>query len=369
MKKFLCLVLSVLLILSVAPVVLAGGNITVQIDGQPIGFDVPPQIMNGRTMVPLRAIFEALGAAVNWNGDTQTVTSEKNGVSISLTINEPSMYVNGSAVALDSPACIVDGRTLVPVRAISEAFGTAVGWDGATSTVAISTSGNIEPTVTMYATDGRTIEIELSEKEAYKGVGWYEQPVTVMYAADGRTTVVAKSEVEAYKEVGWYSSAKEAEDSVKNTGTQNVYDFLVQLAKSNGTLTDSGYYFYDYKSDGDKTYSLTYTPEDALYLSMIDSTCQVGIYLERGFPVPYFGVLSDLKNKRDIYFEVYPSSFTNDTEYVLSFVSKPQIQDMTLLSIYEEGFAPGLKLVILNLSLELLLKNGYMLSDLGFINF
>lgn len=75
-------------------------------------------------MVPLRAIFEALGATVDWNDATQTVTSTKGNTTISLTINNPTMYVNGTSVALDSPACLVGARTLVPVRAISEAFGT-----------------------------------------------------------------------------------------------------------------------------------------------------------------------------------------------------------------------------------------------------
>ena len=116
----------------------AENDISVVLNGNAIGFDVPPQIINERTMVPLRAIFEALGASVDWDGDTRTVTSEKDGTTISLTIDDPTMYVNGDAVTLDSPGCIIDGRTLVPVRAISEAYGTEVGWDGDTKTVSIT---------------------------------------------------------------------------------------------------------------------------------------------------------------------------------------------------------------------------------------
>jgi len=138
-KKTLCLFLTILMMVSAITPVMANGDIKVRIDGEQITFDVPPQLINNRTMVPLRAIFEALGATVYWNNNTQTVTSTKGATTISLTINNPIMYVNGAAVTLDSPACLVSGRTLVPVRAISEAFGTTVDWDGANNIVNILT--------------------------------------------------------------------------------------------------------------------------------------------------------------------------------------------------------------------------------------
>lgn len=146
-KKLLCVFLTLLILVSSTIPVMANNNITVKIDGQQIEFDVPPQLINDRTMVPLRAIFEALGATVDWNNDTQTVTSTKGNTTISLTINNPTMYVNGADVALDSPACLVSGRTLVPVRAISEAFGTTVEWDGTTNTVLINTNSAFETLV------------------------------------------------------------------------------------------------------------------------------------------------------------------------------------------------------------------------------
>ena len=134
-KKLLCTFLTMLLLVSAITPVIADNNIKVRLGGELIKFDVQPQLINNRTMVPLRAIFEALGATVDWNGDTQTVTSTKDKTTISLTINNPTMYVNGAAVTLDSPACLVGGRTLVPVRAISEAFGVEVKWEESTTTV------------------------------------------------------------------------------------------------------------------------------------------------------------------------------------------------------------------------------------------
>lgn len=143
MKKIVSLVLCLSIIatafLGVFHVSAASENeITVRIDGQNVEFDVPPLLMNNRTMVPLRAIFEALGATVEWNADTRTVTSSKGNTTIVLTINSPTMYVNGAEVLLDSPACLANNRTFVPVRAISEGFGTVVDWDSNTKTVMIS---------------------------------------------------------------------------------------------------------------------------------------------------------------------------------------------------------------------------------------
>ena len=112
--------------------------ITVKVNGSSIAFDQPPVLENGRTLVPLRAIFEALGANVQWDGNTQTVMATKNGVIISLQIGSTQMYVNENVKTLDVPAKLINSRTLVPVRAISEAFGCTVDWDGNTQTVLIT---------------------------------------------------------------------------------------------------------------------------------------------------------------------------------------------------------------------------------------
>lgn len=87
-----------------------------------------PTIVNSRTMVPLRSIFEAMGARVEWDAATHTASAVRNGVSISITIGSSIMLVNGREVALDSPAVIMNDRTMVPVRAIAEAFGADVDW-------------------------------------------------------------------------------------------------------------------------------------------------------------------------------------------------------------------------------------------------
>ena len=114
------------------------GNAEIITNGEAKALDVPAQIIESRTMVPLRAIFEALGASVEWDDATKTVTSVKGETTVKLTIGQASINVNGEDKALDVPAQIVDSRTLVPVRAIAESFGCDVAWDDATKTVTIT---------------------------------------------------------------------------------------------------------------------------------------------------------------------------------------------------------------------------------------
>lgn len=178
LKGTLCAMLATVMILTPILPVAASDKINVTIDGTPVYFDVPPMMINDRTMVPLRAIFEALGASVDWNDATQTVTSSKGGSTIVLTIDSTVMYVNGTPITLDVPAQVVSDRTLVPIRAISEAYNTTVDWDDSTQTVIIQTNSQIpapsEPTaapivnVPMENTPFDILKNSIIEKGIYK---------------------------------------------------------------------------------------------------------------------------------------------------------------------------------------------------------
>ncbi len=114
-------------------------GIEVVLDGKMLAFDVQPTLLDGRTLVPVRAIFEALGATVTWDDATQTAIASKGGTEIHITIGEKQMLKNGLVVPLDVGAALVDARTLVPVRAIAESFDCTVEWIDATQTVKITT--------------------------------------------------------------------------------------------------------------------------------------------------------------------------------------------------------------------------------------
>lgn len=112
-------------------------DITVLHNNAEIYCDGKPYIRNGRTMVPMRAIFEALGAEVSWDNETRTAAGVKGGLEVKITIGENVLYKNGEAIELDCAAEITNDRTMVPARAISEAFGYIVEWDNETKTVNI----------------------------------------------------------------------------------------------------------------------------------------------------------------------------------------------------------------------------------------
>ncbi len=113
-------------------------TVRVKINGREINFDTPPIVKNGCTMVPMRKIFEELGADVTWDSDTQTARGEKNGTACSFKIGDKTLYKNNETIELLAPAVLENGRTLVHARAIAEAFGAEVGWDGETGLVSIN---------------------------------------------------------------------------------------------------------------------------------------------------------------------------------------------------------------------------------------
>ena len=97
-KKITILLLVFCLSLSVFTKAAGDGEITVFIDGEQVLFDVPPQTINDRTMVPMRAIFEALGATVDWNEEEQSITSAHGGITIYMAIDNPVITVNGEEI-------------------------------------------------------------------------------------------------------------------------------------------------------------------------------------------------------------------------------------------------------------------------------
>ncbi|MGE5391151.1 MAG: copper amine oxidase N-terminal domain-containing protein, partial [Deltaproteobacteria bacterium] len=102
-----------------------GSQLTVKVNGNQVNFDQPPTILNGRTMVPFRAIAEALGAAVDWDSANNKVTISGN-KKVELVIGSTRAMVDGNEAVLDTPAAIVGGRTMVPIRFVGEALGAEV---------------------------------------------------------------------------------------------------------------------------------------------------------------------------------------------------------------------------------------------------
>ena len=143
MKKLIMLLLTFCMIFSVCSF---ASDITVVVDGKTLAPDVPPIIVEGRTMVPMRIIFEELGADVTWIAESQMIRATYKELIIDLKIDAKIIMVCNIATGeikrteLDVAPFIKDGRTLVPVRAISEALGAEVGWDNDTRTVTVKSA-------------------------------------------------------------------------------------------------------------------------------------------------------------------------------------------------------------------------------------
>ncbi len=166
-KKFLATILMTFLLLQPMCSFASNDNITVYVDDKTVMFDVQPQMIGGRTMVPLRAIFESLGATVEWEEATKSITAYNEAYMVKAQIDSPKLMVNGVEKTMDITPLIVDGRTLVPARFVAEAFDCDVNWDGNTKTVNITTKpinyNNLEKDTNSNIT---SVESK-NEKQAY----------------------------------------------------------------------------------------------------------------------------------------------------------------------------------------------------------
>ena len=139
MKKIISLILCVAMIFSCFTfAAFANDEISIIIDGKKLTMDQNPVIVDGRTLVPLRAIFEGIGAKVDWDDTSKTAIGKKDGKEIKIQINNTVAKVDGNDVTLDVPAQLINSRTLVPVRFISESLGLKVDWEAQTRTVIIT---------------------------------------------------------------------------------------------------------------------------------------------------------------------------------------------------------------------------------------
>ena len=167
----------------------AAGETSVYLDGQRLVFDQPPVAMNNRVLVPLRVIFEGLGATVEWDpNDNLTIRARKGSTTVQLTTGSSRMTKQvGSdkqSITLDVAPIALNNRTLVPVRAVSEAFDCQVSWDGSANRVNIST----EP-------DHRVILNFFSDPDEFFGNGMFDGDTfyfsfirrSMLYVYDGST--------------------------------------------------------------------------------------------------------------------------------------------------------------------------------------
>ena len=213
MNKIAYIILTVIIINMTAICTYANGQLTVKnlnnnfgfidksyvkensivLDGANLNLDVPPIIVDGKMLVPVRAIFESLGASVDWNNESKTVeVSCGQDIFIELQIDSKTAKVNGKEIMLDVPAKIVEGRTLLPLRFVSESLGASVEWNDDLKTVFIlSNSPKVTSTKDSISTDNFKIKLYPTYMESkdlmrlnleFENIG--ETPINIDFSKD-----------------------------------------------------------------------------------------------------------------------------------------------------------------------------------------
>ncbi len=117
------------------------GGIAVLVDGKPVEFkEAPPQVIMGCTMVPMRGIFEAIGAYVEYDPANHTVKAQRNNESVELRMGSRLAHKNGAEILMEVKPTVIAGTTMVPLRFIGEALGATVEFDKPNNRVMVTTS-------------------------------------------------------------------------------------------------------------------------------------------------------------------------------------------------------------------------------------
>ena len=246
MKKILSLLLAVGLVLSLATLAFANENeISVYVEGQKVSFDVPPQTINDRTMVPIRAIFEVMGATVNRDNESQTAICTKDNTVVKMTLNSKTEYINDVPYEMDVAPVIVDNRTLAPARYVAEAFGYFVNWDGNTKSVLINKTSTIKDGTKENPYEfGDKVSItfwDTYDFEATKAAGKYEFTLNKLMSPKDMETKFNDSSY-SYDSNRWYLNGNIVLNDYINDGVCSFQDMMYDSKVVASNMVPCEYY-------------------------------------------------------------------------------------------------------------------------------
>ena len=116
----------------------ANAEIKVKLKGEEVVFDQGPILVNEKPMIPLRAVFEKMGASISWDNSTETVLAMCGDTIVMIQIGNEKMFKLDEAIVLETPAMLVNDRTLIPIHAISDIWGCNIEWNSETNEVVIT---------------------------------------------------------------------------------------------------------------------------------------------------------------------------------------------------------------------------------------
>lgn len=237
----------------------AFAQVSVYIDSEPLKTDNEPIIENDYTLVPMRAVFEALDAEVRWAAEERAVVAYKGTSVIQMIIDSKTMYLNGTEIELDVPARIINDRTYVPLRAVSENLNAQVEWNGENRTVSITTNKtehkiNQKDIRKDIKSDDGTVLISMIFTYPQIDNPQNDENINAFnYESQSRAEERLKSSAELYRELAQqaYDTAKNSGESFKElfiySGYDVGYDYFgrISLAEQ-GVLSEGAYTQPDY---------------------------------------------------------------------------------------------------------------------------
>jgi len=220
------------------PVFAREGEITVNVDGLNVSLDTSPLLENGRTLIPFRAISEALNVSVAWDETTRTISALDGGASVILQIDSNTAYLNNVPVLLDIPPQLIEGRTLIPLRFFGESYNCRVEWDSTKAEVRIISPPRRMTVFGFYALgDSSTSSWEdlfaqpYPKKEtgntdliSHLALGWY--------SLDREGTLLTRSRTGWQRPEGW-------EDVIETAKEFKMFsEMVVHVTDSDSTISD-----------------------------------------------------------------------------------------------------------------------------------
>lgn len=212
----------------------ADGRIGVWLDGETLNLDALPEVKNGRTMVPVRAVAEAIGGDVEWVQDKQQVVMTRAGSTVTMTLDSTTATVDGQAVEMDVAPYATNGRTLLPARYVAEFFGQKVDWDGETHRVLITEDKSVA--------EGSNLEQWTMAMGMYYIYGSYTgdgKPTNIRFGISRRRARNVEARRESLSE-NWGGNSREHIISLVERMTAHGHnDSFLAAAQDANSLTES----------------------------------------------------------------------------------------------------------------------------------
>lgn len=264
MKKKIALALATIMSMSALAVSVSAEDntklrdypkVNLLVEGKAVETDQPAVIVDGRTMVPVRVVAETLGSTVDWDAETKTVTFTQGIMTASMVVGDTKLTVAVdnvvSDMAVDVPASIINSRTMVPIRFLSETFGYGVEWDAETKTVNVTVSRPVLEKVESGAAVEEQKEdensTELTADDIKKMVDELNEYCTKINASE---TKMSEEQIESYASycdviatvgsvLGTTDMDDEAEFTAANTELSLAKTGIVSLAGELGVKLDA----------------------------------------------------------------------------------------------------------------------------------